>query len=45
MVANVNISKYDLNLTTRNSWFSSFLLAATLNQKNHNKNHKLRNVV
>jgi hypothetical protein len=34
----------DLNLTIRNLWFSRFLLAATLNQGNPDRDHKLWNI-
>ena len=34
MVATVNVRSDDFNLTNRNPWFSSFLVAATLYQGN-----------
>ena len=39
-----NFRSHDLNLTTRNHWFSSFFFCSYTFQINHDRNHKLLNI-
>jgi hypothetical protein len=41
---NISVVICDFYLINRSPWFSSFLLAATLYQRNHDMNHLLWNI-